>query len=61
VNAARAMTRITLTVLLWGITGAAFLGADDAGQAGIVNAPTFAETAATLWWFGDRGPSREVR
>ena len=55
------MTRPTLTVLLWGITGAAFLGANEAGQAGIENAPTFAETAATLWWFGDRGPSREVR
>jgi hypothetical protein len=61
VNAVRAMTRPTLTVLLWGITGAAFLGADEVGQAGIVYTATFAETAATLWWFGDRGPRREAR
>jgi hypothetical protein len=61
VNAVRAMTRPTLTVLLWGITGAAFLGADEAGQAGIVYTATFAETAATLRWFGDRGPRREAR
>lgn len=61
VNAVRALTRPTLTVLLWGITGAVFLGADEAGQAGIVDTATFAATAATLWWFGDRGPRREVR
>ena len=61
VNAVRALTRPTLTVLLWGITGAVFLGADTAGQAGIVDTATFAATAATLWWFGDRGPRREVR
>jgi hypothetical protein len=41
--------------------GAAFLGADEAGQAGIVDTATFAATAATLWWFGDRGPRREAR
>jgi hypothetical protein len=61
VNAVRALTRPALTVLLWGITGAVFVGADAAGQAGIVDTSTFAATAATLWWFGDRGPRREVR
>lgn len=61
VNAVRALTRPTLTVLLWGITGAVFLKADAAGQTGIVDTATFAATAATLWWFGDRGPRREVR
>lgn len=61
VNAVRALTRPTLTVLLWGITGAIFFGADQAGQAGIADTASFAATAATLWWFGDRGPRREAR
>lgn len=61
VNAVRALTRPVLTVLLWGITGAVFLGADEAGQAGVVDTATFAATAATLWWFGDRGPRRDMR
>jgi len=58
VNAVRALTRPVLTVLLWGITGAVFMGASAAGQEGIVETATFAATAATLWWFGDRGPRR---
>ena len=61
VNAVRALTRPALTVLLWGITGTVFLGADKAGQVGIVDTATFAATAATLWWVGDRGPRREMR
>ncbi|MAU65879.1 hypothetical protein [Hyphomonas sp.] len=61
VNAVRALTRPALTVLLWGMTGAVFLGADAAGQSGIVDTATFAATAATLWWFGDRGPRRDMR
>ena len=61
VNAVRALTRPMLTVLLWGMTGAVFLKADAAGQAGIVDTATFAATAATLWWFGDRAPRRERR
>ncbi|RAN41301.1 hypothetical protein [Hyphomonas sp. GM-8P] len=61
VNAVRALTRPALTVLLWGITGTVFLGADKAGQAGIVETANFAATAATLWWGGDRGPRREMR
>ena len=58
VNAVRALTRPVLTVLLWGITAAVFAGSDAAGREGIVETATFAATAATLWWFGDRGPRR---
>ena len=61
VNAVRALTRPALTVLLWGITGAVFAGADAAGREGIVETSTFAATAATLWWFGDRSPRRPAR
>ena len=61
VNAVRALTRPGLTVLLWGITGAVFTGADAAGREGIVETASFAATAATLWWFGDRSPRRETR
>ncbi|MEZ5954257.1 MAG: hypothetical protein R3C13_08145 [Hyphomonas sp.] len=61
VNAVRALTRPALTVLLWAITCAVFAGADAAGREGIVETTTFAATAATLWWFGDRGPKRESR
>ncbi|MCA8899629.1 MAG: hypothetical protein KDA53_00090 [Hyphomonas sp.] len=61
VNAVRALTRPVLTVLLWAITGAVFAGADAAGRQGIVETATFAATAATLWWFGDRGARREAR
>ena len=58
VDAVRALTRPVLTVLLWAITGAVFMGASVAGREGIVETATFAATAATLWWFGDRGPKR---
>ncbi|MEZ5998905.1 MAG: hypothetical protein R3B98_09455 [Hyphomonas sp.] len=61
VNAVRALTRPLLTLLLWAITGTVFAGADAAGREGIVETATFAATAATLWWFGDRSPKREVR
>jgi hypothetical protein len=61
VNAVRALTRPGLTMLLWGITGAVFMGADTAGREGIVETVSFAATAATLWWFGDRSPRREAR
>lgn len=61
VNAVRALTRPMLTVLLWAITSTVFFAADAAGRDGIVETATFAATAATLWWFGDRGPRREVR
>lgn len=55
VNAVRALTRPLLTLLLWVITGLVFLGASTEARAGIVETTTFAATAATLWWFGDRG------
>lgn len=55
VNAVRALTRPLLTLLLWLTTGLVFLGASTEARAGIVETTTFAATAATLWWFGDRG------
>lgn len=61
VNAVRALTRPLLTLLLWLIIGLVWLGADAADRASIVETTTFAATAATLWWFGDRGLRREVR
>lgn len=61
VNAVRALTRPVLTVLLWVITGLVYIGSGAAERAGIVETATFAATAATLWWFGDRGPRREMR
>ena len=54
VNAVRALTRPVLTVLLWGITAIIWQSADGAAQSNIVETATFAATAATLWWFGDR-------
>ena len=61
VNAVRALTRPLLTLLLWLITGLVYLGAAADARAGIVETTTFAATAATLWWFGDRGTRREAR
>jgi hypothetical protein len=61
VNAARALTRPLLTLLLWLITLLVWSGAAAEQKAGIVETATFAATAATLWWFGDRGNRREVR
>ncbi|MEQ9507108.1 MAG: hypothetical protein RLO80_12655 [Hyphomonas sp.] len=61
VNAVRALTRPLLTLLLWLITGLVYLGAAAEAKSGIVETTTFAATAATLWWFGDRGNRREVR
>ena len=55
VNAIRALTRPTLTVLLWLITVSIWFSADAADQGAITETATFAATAATLWWFGDRG------
>jgi hypothetical protein len=50
VNAVRA-----LTLLLWLITILVYFGASAEAKASIVETATFAATAATLWWFGDRG------
>lgn len=61
VNAVRALTRPLLTLLLWLITILVYFGAAAEAKASIVETATFAATAATLWWFGDRGYRREVR
>ncbi|MEM1106786.1 MAG: hypothetical protein AAGH87_10385 [Pseudomonadota bacterium] len=56
VNAVRGLTRPCLTFTLWAITFAIFVGASDESRMAITETATFAATAATLWWFGDRGP-----
>ncbi len=61
VNAVRGLTRPSLTVLLWVISGIIYVLAGPGEQAAITETATFAATAATLWWFGDRGPRREPR
>jgi len=61
VNAIRGLTRPALTFMLWIIAVSIYLGADAAGREAIIETATFAATAATLWWFGDRGPRREPR
>lgn len=58
VDAVRGLTRPLLTLLLWLIAGGIWLGADEAGRSAITDTATFAATAATLWWFGDRGPKQ---
>ena len=54
VNAARALTRPLLTLLLWSIASAFWFSADLAERHSLIETVTFAATAATLWWFGDR-------
>ena len=54
VDAVRALTRPLLTLLLWTITFAIWFTADLTGRSSITETATFAATAATLWWFGDR-------
>ncbi len=61
VNAVRALTRPLLTLLLWLITSLVYFCAAADAKTSIVETATFAATAATLWWFGDRGNRREVR
>ncbi len=55
VNAVRALTRPLLTLLLWFITSLVCFSAAAEARTSIVETATFAATAATLWWFGDRG------
>ena len=38
-----------------------FLGSGAAARGEIVETATFAATAATLWWFADRRPRRDLR
>ncbi|MEL7109574.1 MAG: hypothetical protein AAGL99_09930 [Pseudomonadota bacterium] len=54
VDAIRALTRPGLTLLLWLIATAIWLSSAPAERAMITETATFAATAATLWWFGDR-------
>ena len=54
VDAVRALTRPLLTLLLWGITTASWFTAELSDRASSTETATFAATAATLWWFGDR-------
>ena len=61
VNAVRGLTRPVLTLVLWVIALCVYFNADASGQKSIAETATFAATAATLWWFGDRGPRREPR
>lgn len=61
VNAIRGLTRPALTFMLWLIAIGIYFSADEVGQSSIIDTATFAATAATLWWFGDRGPRREPR
>lgn len=58
VDAVRALTRPVLTLVLWFITCAIWFSADLTERGGITETATFAATAATLWWFGDRSAQR---
>ena len=58
VDAVRGITRPTLTLLLWLIAAGIWVGSGMAERAAITETAAFAATAATLWWFGDRGPGR---
>lgn len=61
VNAVRGLTRPVLTLLLWLIAGGIWLGSEPGARTSITETATFAATAATLWWFGDRSPRRDAR
>ncbi|KCZ58958.1 hypothetical protein [Hyphomonas chukchiensis] len=61
VQAVRGVMRPFLTLLLWLIIGMVFFGSGAAARGEIVETATFAATAATLWWFGDRGPRSDPR
>jgi len=56
VDAVRGLTRPVLTLTLWLIAGVIYAGADPDERRAITETASFAATAATLWWFGDRGP-----
>lgn len=54
VDAVRGLTRPTLTLLLWGITTVIWFSAAPTDRSALTETASFAATAATLWWFGDR-------
>lgn len=60
VNAVRALTRPVLTLFLWIAALIIFWNTahTDGAHAAFVETVTFAATAATLWWFGDRAAGR---
>ena len=57
----RGLTRPSITLLLWIIAAIIFFNTPVEGRMQLVETVTFAATAATLWWFGDRGPTRGPR
>lgn len=63
VNDIRGVTRPTLTVFLWIIvaTIVSFKLAGDDEIRAIIDAIIFSATTATVWWFGDRAPSRKQK
>lgn len=61
VDAVRALTRPFLTVLLWGIATLIWFSSPSLDQVVITETATFAATAATLWWFGDRAIIAKAR
>ena len=61
VDAVRALTRPFLTVLLWGIATLIWFSATPTDRVMITETATFAATAATLWWFGDRAVITKAR
>lgn len=61
VDAVRGLTRPVLTLLLWMITGLIFFNTPIEHRQNLIETATFAATAATLWWFGDRGPQSAPR
>lgn len=61
VDAVRGLTRPVLTLTLWVISAGVFLVSSEDARMAITETATFAATAATLWWFGDRGPQRRPR
>ncbi len=61
VDALRGLTRPALTLLLWCITTLVWFGAEGDLQARLIETVTFAATAATLWWFGDRAAMTSAR
>lgn len=63
VNDIRGITRPTLTVFLW-IIVATIISFKLAGEdeiRSIVDAIIFSATTATVWWFGDRAPTRKQK
>lgn len=61
VDAVRGLTRPFLTLLLWGIAIVIWFSAEAPDRANLTETASFAATAATLWWFGDRSAGLQNR